>query len=323
MQPRLPGPARWMGDGRSRPLGWCGLVLVASGCLHLAVWAVLGGPWEGPVTWRKPILFGISGGLTALSLGWVWAALPRRRGDGVLAAATAWALGIEVALIDLQRWRGVASHFNRGTPADSLLYDVMGVLILFVTLVTVDLTVRTFVQRTFFSADMLLAARAGLVFLVISCVLGIWASVHGDLRLAAGLEPARVGAAGVPKFPHGVAIHAIQWLPLVAWAARAAGIGRKARWKLVLLATIGTAAVLIYALAQTFLGRGRFAAGPRTGAVLGAGVGGQVGAGAGGVPMFPPGVATHAIPGLPVVGWAARAAGIGRKARWKLVLLAT
>jgi hypothetical protein len=262
-----------MGDGRARPLVWCGLVLVASGCLHLAVWAVLGGPWEGHVTWRKPILFGISGGLTALSLGWVWAAVPHRRGDRALAAATAWALGIEVALIDLQRWRGVASHFNRATPADSLLYDVMGVLILFVTLVTVDLTVRSFVQRVEFPADMLLAVRAGLVFLVISCLLGIWASVHGDLRLAAGLEPARYGAAGVPKFPHGVAIHAIQWLPLVAWAARAAGIGRGSRWTIVLLATIGTAAVLVYALAQTLLGRGRFAAGPVTGGLLAVGVG--------------------------------------------------
>lgn len=248
-------------------------MLVASGLVHLAVWAVLGGPWEGPVTWRKPILFGISGGLTALSLGWVWAALPWRRGDGLLAAATAWALGIEVALIDLQRWRGVASHFNRATPTDSLLYDAMGVLILFVTLVTVDLTVRTFLGRADFPADMLLAARAGLVFLTISCLLGIWASVHGDLRLAAGLEPARYGAAGVPKFPHGVAIHAIQWLPLVAWAARAVGIGRRGRRAIVLLATIGTAAVLLYAFAQTLLGRGRFAAGPVTGTLLAAGIG--------------------------------------------------
>ncbi|MFM8282835.1 MAG: hypothetical protein ACKOCW_04675, partial [Planctomycetaceae bacterium] len=102
-----------MGDGRSRPLGWCGLVLVASGVAHLAVCAVLGGPWEGPVTWRKPILFGISGGLTCLSMGWAWAQLPQRRGDGWLATATAWALLVEVGLIDLQRWRGVASHFNR------------------------------------------------------------------------------------------------------------------------------------------------------------------------------------------------------------------
>jgi len=59
----------WIRDRRAMPLAVIGLLLVASGMAHLVVWAVLGGPWEGPVTWRKPILFGISGGLTSLSHG--------------------------------------------------------------------------------------------------------------------------------------------------------------------------------------------------------------------------------------------------------------
>lgn len=254
--------AGWPRDPRAWQLVLVGLVLVASGLAHGVVWAVLGGPWEGPVTWRKPILFGISGGLTALSLAWVWPHLPRRRGDAWLAAMTAWALFIEVALIDVQKWRGVASHFNRATPLDSLLYDVMGGLILFVTAAIVDLTMRCFRQRVALPPDMLLAARAGLVFLTISCLIGIWASVLGDMRAAAGLEPARYGAAGVPKFPHGVVIHAIQWLPLLAWAARGAGLSAFTRTRFVLLATIGTALVLAYAILQTLAGRSRFDAGP-------------------------------------------------------------
>ena len=44
---------------RSRNLACIGLVLLFSGVAHIAVWAVLGGPWEGSVTWRKPILLGI------------------------------------------------------------------------------------------------------------------------------------------------------------------------------------------------------------------------------------------------------------------------
>ena len=264
--------AEWIRDPRARYLVWVGLVLVASGLAHGAVWGVFGGPWEGPVTWRKPILFGISGGLTALSLAWVWAHLPRRRGDDWLAAAAAWALFVEVALIDVQKWRGVASHFNRATPLDSLLYDVMGGLILFVTAAIADLTVRAFVQRMAFPRDMLLAAQAGLVFLTISCLIGIWASALGDMRAAAGLEPARYGAAGVPKFPHGVVIHAIQWLPLVAWAARRAGLEAPARTRLVVSATIGTWLVLVYAVLQTFAGRSRFDAGLVAAAVLLAGL---------------------------------------------------
>jgi hypothetical protein len=119
---------------------------------------------------------------------------------------------------------------------------------------------------------MLLAARAGLVLLVISCVLGIWVSVHGDMRVAAGLEPERYGAAGVPKFPHGAVIHALQWLPLLAWAARRAGVAERGRVWLVGAATVGTTLIGCFALVQTLAGRSRFDLTPVTGSLLAGGV---------------------------------------------------
>ena len=42
-------------------------------------------------------------------------------------------------------------------------------------------------------------------------------------RELADLPPEPFGTAGVPKFAHGAVIHAIQWLPAVAWASRRAG----------------------------------------------------------------------------------------------------
>ena len=267
-----PRSTDWFRDRRARLLVLCGLLLLESGAAHLVVWAVAGGPWEGPVSWRKPILFGVSGGLTCLSLGWAWAQLPWRRGDAWLAATVAWALLVEVCLINLQTWRGVASHFNRATPFDSWLYDVMGLLILWVTLVAVDLTIRFFRQPTGLASDMLLAARAGLVLLVVSCLLGIWVSVHGDMRVAAGLEPERYGAAGVPKFPHGAVIHALQWLPLLAWAARRAGVTQRRRLWLVAAAVVGTTLIGCFALVQTLAGRSRFDVTPVTGTLLATGV---------------------------------------------------
>jgi hypothetical protein len=249
---------RWYRDLRATQLVAVGVILLASGLVHGVVHLIGGGPWEGPVTWRKPILFGISAGLTALSLGWVWSLMPWRRGDRWLAAATAWALFVEVLLIDIQRWRGVASHFNRATTLDSWLYDAMGVLILFVSLVIFDLTIRLFRPAKTSSSDMLLAAQAGMVFLAISCGLGIWISVYGDMQVARGLDPERYGAAGVPKFPHGVVIHAIQWLPMVAWICRRAGFADNTRWALVVTATAGTLLMLVYALAQTLTGHARF-----------------------------------------------------------------
>jgi len=269
------GARRWWRERRAWPLAVSGAVLVASGVVHLGVWAVAGGPWEGPVTWRKPILFGISGGLTSLSLGWALGRLPPRRGDVALAWATAVALLVEVALIDLQRWRGVASHFNRATLLDSLLYDVLGALIVFVTLACIDLAVRFAVAPPAdMPADMVLAARAGLGLLVVSCLLGIWSSVHGEWRMQAGLAPETLGAAGVVKFPHGVVIHAVQWLPLLAWAAGRAGLAEARRARLVTWAVAGSVMLLTYALVQTLLGRARFDATAVPAVLLAAGVAG-------------------------------------------------
>lgn len=260
--------SRWWLDPRARLLAQVGCVLVVTGLGHLVVWAIRGGAWEGPLSWRKPILFGISTGLTSLSLGWVWSALPRRRWDGPLAAFTAWALLLEVAMIDLQCWRGVASHFNRATPFDSLLYDTMGVLILLVTLVAADLTIRLVRGPADLAPDMLAAARGGLVLLLVSCGLGIWVSVHGDLQVARGLRPEVVGTAGVAKFPHGAVIHALQWLPMIAWGARRAGLALRWRQRLVSAAIAGSVLILSYALVQTLAGRGRFDAPPAVAMVM-------------------------------------------------------
>jgi hypothetical protein len=262
----------WWLDLRARPLAMWGLLLVASGLVHAGLWAITGGPWEGPVTWRKPILFGISGGLTSLSMGWAWSNLPRWRFDTLLARSATLALVVEVALIDLQCWRGVASHFNRTTRLDSLLYDAMGLLILWVTGVIIVITVRFFRQPVSLPADMLLAVRTGLVYLVISCLLGIWVGSNGDLRVQAGLQPEQFGPAGVPKFPHGVVIHALQWLPLLAWATARANFSAATRLRLVSLASRATGLLLVYAVAATLLGYPRFQAPPQLLALFGVAV---------------------------------------------------
>ncbi|MCK4616291.1 MAG: hypothetical protein KAT50_05415 [Pirellulales bacterium] len=258
----------WSKDQRAWPLVSIGSLLVLSGGIHIIVWAVLGGPWEGAITWRKPILFGISGGLTAISMGWVWSKLPLRRLDGVLSWSVAIALLFEVALIDLQRWRGVASHFNRATVIDSLLYDGMGVLILWVTLLATDLMLRAFRQQMKASPDMVLAIQSGLVFLVLSCVLGIWVSVNGEMRMEKGLDPEGFGAEGVPKFPHGVVIHALQLLPALAWMAARSEFSLRYRERLITYASRSLWLLLLYALLETLLGRSRFDPPPYLAAML-------------------------------------------------------
>ena len=102
-----------------RLLWWCGTALLVSAAVHGGVALVDGGAWAGPVSWRKPILFGESFGLLLWSLVWMLRQLPERWWIRIPAGMVAISSVLEVALITLQRWRGVASHFNRETPFDA------------------------------------------------------------------------------------------------------------------------------------------------------------------------------------------------------------
>lgn len=248
-----------------RCLSAVGWILVASGLFHLLVWGARGGDWEGPLSWRKPILFGFSAGLTAFSMAWLWVWLPPPRSRAAAAGAVlaAAALLAEVALIDLQCWRGRASHFNHDTALDGAIADAMNLLIAGVTAFLVWLCVRFFrgsPQRDgeAMAGDVRLAARTGLILLVWSCALGFLATWHGERQIAAGRPPELFGAAGVTKFAHGAVIHAIQWLPAIAWIAARRGLPAGRRGRLVRIGVVGSVLVAVASLLSVLQGRARF-----------------------------------------------------------------
>ncbi|OLC21991.1 MAG: hypothetical protein AUH33_00625 [Chloroflexi bacterium 13_1_40CM_68_21] len=213
----------------------------------------LDGSWEGPVSWRKPIEFGISGGLTALSLAAVMGRLPR---TGWLARPCAVAVSLfvpETALIDLQRWRGVPSHFNHDTPFDLAVFDVMGVLVAIVALGIVVMTVWTFVSLRG-PRSSALAVRAGMVFLTIGQVLG-FAIVTNGLGVDDLSRASIFGAAGEMKIPHAVALHGLQALGVLALLLERTALPESRRMSLVQLGIVGYTLALIVATLQTFGGR--------------------------------------------------------------------
>ena len=240
-------PGRWM------LAGW---LLAASGLFHGVIQLIEPGAWEGPVSWRKPILFGFSSALTAWSLAWVQQRVRPRRWDLAVATAGSAALLAEVALVTLQAWRGVASHFNHATRLDDFIQAAMTGLILVVTLAVADLTWRCMAHFDDWP-DLTDAARWGMALLLVSCALGFAISFLGEWRLAKGLDPSAWGTAGVPKFPHGAAMHALQVLPVVAWLLNQAGFRVPFRRKAVAAMGIAGVAWLGYAMAQTAQGRGR------------------------------------------------------------------
>ncbi len=233
-----------------------GTMLVLSGVVYAIRLAVEGGPWPGDTSLRKPLLFGLSTGVTLWSTGWVVAALPRRRIDDVLYASFALALVVEVVLIDLQQWRGVASHFNHRTPFDAAVSTAMTILIGAATVVLIDVTRRAFVDLRL-AADDRLAARAGLALLLVGCALGGVISAIGESNQVAGRTPEVYGEAGVLKFSHGLPLHGIQVLFLQVRALRWLGVPAGERQRSLRASIAGLAALTAYGVVQTAAGAPR------------------------------------------------------------------
>ncbi len=234
-----------------------GGLLLASGTFHILVWLILGGSLSGDVSWRKPILFGVSAGVTLLSLSWVADKLTPRRRDLIALGGLGLAMLFEVGLITLQQWRGVASHFNRSTGFDASVLLGIEILIILVTLVILDLTIRSF-GRVNASRDNRLAIRGGMALMAFACLLGFVLVGFGNRQQALGQPPGIYGDAGVMKFPHGMPIHAIQYLPMVAWSLKRLGANEGQRYQAVGFTLASVIAFTIFSLLQTFTGRARF-----------------------------------------------------------------
>jgi hypothetical protein len=225
----------------------CGAALVLSGLVHAGVYLVDGGPWEGPVSWRKPIVFGLSFGITVATLTWFLGFLRLRR-------TVAWAVVLvlcvsslgEVFLISMQRWRDVASHFNETTPFDGMVFSAMGMLVTVIVLVTALVAVLSF-TRIDAPASLALAIRLGLLLMLVSQAVGVQMIVEGGNTY---------GADGALKVPHAVTLHAVQVLPALALALLVSEPVERRRMQLVGLGALGYGLLIASTMTQTYAGRG-------------------------------------------------------------------
>jgi len=222
-----------------------------AGLLHVVVWAIDGGPWAGPVTWRKPIVFGLSIAFTTISLAWVLGKLPAR---SRLASARVLvgALVLEYGLIAMQRWRGVASHFNDATAFDGAVFTAMGVLILVASVVIVVWT-REAWRTPGLAPDTRAAVLGGLLLLDAGLVIGIALSALGGALGAALAHPVVDALVAGAKPAHAIALHGPQTIPILAGllAPRIADARRRATW--IVLAATGQLALVVAVIAAEVL----------------------------------------------------------------------
>lgn len=209
----------WSADTRTAQ--WCyriAAVLVGAGMVHLGVQAVVGGPWEGPVSWRKPVTFGLAFGLTLATLTWVSGIMAGRRRDrllGIFAAACV----AEVTVITAQAWRGVPSHFNTSTSLDATFaYTAAagGAVILVTSIGLAAASVRTHPDV---SPSMRLAVRVGFATFLAALVIGaVMIAIGVTAGRTVSQEAAYTAATGL-KAGHFATMHGILVLPVLAWLA--------------------------------------------------------------------------------------------------------
>jgi hypothetical protein len=227
----------------SPPLSAVGaLMLVAVGA-SLVGMAVDPRIITGAPAWLKPFKFAVSTAVYSLTLAWIFQQLadwPRVR--RVVGWTTAIVFVLEVALIDVQAWRGTTSHFNAATTLDRTLYIIMGSAILLQTLVSMAVVVALWRQR-FVNRTLGWALRCGMTLTVLGALSGPLMTRPTQAQLADARAGARLtvigahsvggvdGGPGVPvtgwsrdhgdlRVPHFIGLHAIQILALIAIGLR-------------------------------------------------------------------------------------------------------
>ncbi|WP_433365913.1 hypothetical protein ACQPZX_36755 [Actinoplanes sp. CA-142083] len=229
-----------------------GAVLIASGLFHAAVLITSGGTWEGPVSWRKPMTFGLSFGLTLITMAWVTSSIPLRdRTRNLLLGVFATASVVEVLLITLQAWRRVPSHFNMETPFDSAVSRVLaaggGVIIV----VLLALTIATWRPLPGVAPSMRLALRAGFLALDTALLIGAVMVVTAVLDVSRGDQLAAYAVGSQWKPAHFVPMHGVLALPLLAWLLARTPLPERSRVRTVALATAGYAVLCALSVVES------------------------------------------------------------------------
>jgi hypothetical protein len=245
------------GPGSAAVEGVCyliGAALIVSGLIHLGVAVVDSRPWLGPLSWRKPVTFGLSFGTVLISIAWVSSYLRLSQ------TARAWLLGVfaadcvvEVTGITVQAWRHVPSHFNTETPFDSVIAFSLaaGGAVLVIVLGSLALTALR--GRIDAAPSMRLALRAGFGLLLAGLGSGVAMIVRGETLIKAGDRAAAYDTAGYLKWFHAVTLHAVLVLPALAWWLARTDRSEVARIRIVATAALGYLVAAVIALVVSLL----------------------------------------------------------------------
>jgi hypothetical protein len=249
----------WISWNQSRPverLGYLvGACLLASGALHLLLLLAGGLSWEGPLSLRKPATFGLSFGLTLITIVWVASFVPLRpRARTRLLGWFIVACVFETALVTLQAWRGVPSHFNLETTFDSAVARLLAAGGAALVAIIVALTVAAFRPNPAFPMSLRIAIRVGLLVLCGSMAVGGVMIASGMVLVLSGDPQTAYATAGALKPTHAVTMHGVLVLPLLARLLSFSRFSERRQLAVVVVASAGYVLLAVVVAVANVLG---------------------------------------------------------------------
>ena len=262
----------------SPPLTFVGALMIAVAGASAAAVLVDHRIITGAPAWLKPFKFAVSTAVYSLTLAWIFHYLPDwPRTRRVVGWTTAIVFVLEVAIIDAQALRGTTSHFNVSTPANAILFSIMGGAILLQTFVSVAVAVALWRQR-FTDRALGWALRLGMTLTIIGALTGPLMTRPTATQLAAARAGERMtisgahsvggpdGGPGISvtgwsrehgdlRVAHFIGLHAIQALALVAMGLRRWHRPEAVRIRVLLAAAASYAALFVLLLCQALRGQ--------------------------------------------------------------------
>src|SRR5262245_10624171 len=246
-------------EGRSiERLGYLvGAALLVSGLFHLGVLLATDATWQGPLSLRKAMSFGLSFGLTLISVTWVTVFLDLKHGSRtMLLGAFTVASVVETTLVTLQAWRGVPSHFNLETPFDAMVARTLAAGGIALVVLIVLFTALAFRANAGLPLSMRIAIRIGFVTLLGALVVGALMIAKGMLLVFGGNPQAAYASGGNLKPTHAVAMHGVLLLPALAWLLSFSDLTERQRLNTVFVGAAGYLTVALAVAWGNIAGRG-------------------------------------------------------------------
>lgn len=179
---------------------------------------------SGANMWLKPFKFYASVAIMVFTMGWLLYYLDSAKSIKRFSIGIVITMFVENGLILLQVVKGTRSHYNNSSVFNSMVFSVMGLIIVIFTIISILICIKFFRQKNFIIASHYVwGIRLGLLlFIIFSLEGGVmigqlrhtvgasdggpglpltgWSSDHGDLRVA-----------------HFLGIHSLQILPMMGY----------------------------------------------------------------------------------------------------------